>query len=78
MNAADLRIARKRKNMSVQMLADLLGVHRNTVLRWESGSIIPGPAQLSLRWILGRHRESRKPRLKLQNVGNGSERGTAA
>lgn len=60
MNSAQLRLARKTKGMSVQMLADLLGVHRNTVVRWESGAAIPGPAQLSLRWLLSRGGSSLK------------------
>ena len=52
MNATELRAARKLRGMSAQMLADLCGVHRNSVVRWEKGAVIPGPAQLSLRWIL--------------------------
>lgn len=44
---------RLRKHWSQQHLADLLGVHRATVGRWESGEVeIPGPAQISARFIL--------------------------
>jgi hypothetical protein len=36
----------------VQLLADLIGVHRNTVMRWEAGTVqIPQPSVLALRWL---------------------------
>ena len=39
--------------MALSFLADLLGVHRTTVMRWEKGEVpIPRPAELSIRWIL--------------------------
>lgn len=48
MNGADLRAARKARGLSTQTVARHLGVHRNTVIRWEAGAVIPGPAQFSL------------------------------
>ena len=48
-----LRKLREKAGISAQALADLLGVHRTTVCRWESGEIaIPKPAQISSAWLL--------------------------
>ena len=63
MNATELRAARKLRGMTVQFLADLLGVHRNSVVRWEKGAKIPGPALFSLRWILAIESEPLAPRI---------------
>jgi len=79
MTGAALRKARKSRNLSTQMVADLIGVHRNTVIRWEKGAVlIPGPAHASLRWILNasapipsekppKRSRKRAPRLNVQN-----------
>ncbi len=48
-----LKKARARKGYSQQTLADLLGVTRQTVTRWELGVVaIPKPSQIALLWIL--------------------------
>jgi DNA-binding transcriptional regulator YiaG len=62
----DIRKARKTRDWTVQMVADLLNVHRNTVIRWEAGGAIPGPAQLSLRWILNESEPQPQPRPRLR------------
>lgn len=36
-----LKIFRKRRRLSQQALADLLGVHRNTISIWERGDFLP-------------------------------------
>jgi len=79
MNASELRAARKSKSMSVQMVADLIGVHRNSVVRWEKGAVIPGPAQLSLRWILAPDAEPPALRLAPRRKAQAqTEKSTAA
>ncbi|HUW55577.1 MAG TPA: helix-turn-helix domain-containing protein [Planctomycetota bacterium] len=52
MTGDELREARTARNLSTQLVADLVGVHRNTVVRWEKTGNIPGPAHQSLLWIL--------------------------
>lgn len=36
-----LKQLRKRQRLTQQQLADALGVHRNTIGRWEEGSFLP-------------------------------------
>jgi len=40
------REAREAAGVSVQQAAELLGVHRNTITRWESGERIPSAVDL--------------------------------
>lgn len=48
-----LKRMRERAGMTQQALADLLGVHRQTVTRWENGAAeIPTLAAISARWLL--------------------------
>lgn len=48
-----LRSFRKRKHLSQQILADLMGVHRNTISRWEHGDFLPESKTMVLE--LARH-----------------------
>jgi transcriptional regulator with XRE-family HTH domain len=41
-----LRAFRKKEGISQERLAELLGVSRATVIRWESGKASPRPADL--------------------------------
>lgn len=48
-----MKSLREKRGWTQQHLADLLGVHRATVGRWEKSEIpIPMPSQISARWIL--------------------------
>ena len=66
-----LRAERKARKMTTAALAKLLGVHRNTVIRWEGGDPIPGPALLSLRWIFS-------PKSRDVSLNEQTSKGTAA
>ena len=35
------RVIRKRLKLSQKQVADMIGVHKNTISNWESGKIIP-------------------------------------
>lgn len=59
---ARLRIARKRRRVAVQKLADGLKVDRRTLTRWEQGTLIPSAyvmqqlgviLEVSPRWLMG-------------------------
>ncbi len=53
------RGARARAGLTQQGMADLIGVHRITVARWESGEQAPdAPARALLRLIEARPREA--------------------
>lgn len=50
----DIAAARKKKGLTQQQLADLVGVSREQVARWESGSNEPGDAsKAKLKEVLG-------------------------
>jgi transcriptional regulator with XRE-family HTH domain len=41
-----LRVARRKARLSARMLGDAIGVHRNTVWRWEAGIAEPRVSEL--------------------------------
>lgn len=41
MNNLDIKEIRKKLGVSQEKLAEMLGVHRNTVQNWENGAVIP-------------------------------------
>lgn len=51
--------ARDRLNLGQAELADMLGVHRTTVTRWENGKPIKGPAKLLLENMLAKARRKK-------------------
>jgi len=55
MDATDLRAWRKAQFVSQDSLAGLLGVHRETVGRWERGELgVPAWLELALETLAGR------------------------
>lgn len=49
MTGSEVANIRKKLKLTPQGLADLLGVHRITVQRWESGRPIPRTVEIALR-----------------------------
>ena len=45
---ARIRAAREEQRLSIEALAESLGVHRRTLERWESGEIQPSRRKVSL------------------------------
>jgi DNA-binding transcriptional regulator YiaG len=61
MTAGELKEIRvKRLGISIESLAHLLHIHRNTVYRWEHGDKIPAPIDLALEALLSRFKEKEK------------------
>lgn len=53
MNRDEILEARKRLGMSVQQMADRLGVHRDTYSKWERGvQKIPAIGSTAIRWLI--------------------------
>ena len=58
MTAGELKEIRvKRLGVSIESLARLLHIHRNTVYRWEHGDRIPPPIDLALETLLSRFKK---------------------
>lgn len=53
MTAARLRELRAATGWSRERLSRALGVSQATIVRWEAGAAIPGPAAIALESVLG-------------------------
>jgi DNA-binding transcriptional regulator YiaG len=53
MKPEELKHLRSKRGWSRDRLARALSVTSSTIVRWEAGSSIPGPAEIALRAILG-------------------------
>jgi transcriptional regulator with XRE-family HTH domain len=60
MNDLDIKEIRKKLNLSQTKLAEMLGVHRNTVQIWETGGIIPNTKRTILCNLLNQTKEKEK------------------
>lgn len=60
MNDLDIKEIRKNLGVSQEKLAEMLGVHRNTVQNWENGAVIPNTKRNILCNLLNQTKEKEK------------------
>lgn len=60
MSDLDIKEIRRKLNLSQTKLAEMLGVHRNTVQIWEAGGIIPNTKRTILCNLLNQSKENEK------------------